>query len=81
MYITDTGNSRIVISDLNGEKVNIIGEGYLVKPVGIDVVDSGIYVADEGLAQVIQFDFNGELKHVFERPNHPSFGKVHPLHL
>ena len=47
MYITDTGNSRIVISDLNGEKVNIIGEGYLVKPVGIDVVDSGIYVADE----------------------------------
>lgn len=79
MYITDTGNGRIVISDLNGEKVNIIGEGYLMKPVGIDVVDSGIYVADEGLAQVIQFGFNGELKHVFERPNHPSFGKSAPF--
>ena len=79
MYIADTGNSRIVVSDVDAESVHVIGEGILKKPVGLDVVNGSIYVADETLGQVLEFNLAGELVYTFERPTHPSFGKSAPF--
>lgn len=79
MYIADTGNGRIVVSDTSAETVNTIGDDVLKKPVGIDVVSGSIYVADETLGQVLEFNLNGDLIYTFERPTHPSFGKSAPF--
>ena len=79
LYIADTSNSRIIISDIKGTEAKTIGEGILRKPAGLDVVNDSIYVADEGLGQVIQFNLEGEVVHTFDRPTHPSFGKTSPF--
>ncbi len=79
IYIADTGNSRVIVSTPQGELVNIIGESILKKPMGISVVNDKIYVADESLAQVIEFNMEGEVQYIFERPQHPSFGKTAPF--
>ena len=78
-YIADTSNKRVIVSDLKGETSQLIGEGILVKPAGIDVTKDAIYVADESLGQVIEFNHDGEVVYVFERPTHPSFGKTAPF--
>lgn len=79
MYIADTGNGRIVVSDTEAETIRTIGDDILKKPVGLDVVNGSIYVADETLGQVLEFDLDGNLIYTFERPTHPSFGKSAPF--
>jgi len=47
MYILDSGNKRVVVSDMNGELVKIFGEGTLKTPRGMYVTaDHTCYVAD-----------------------------------
>lgn len=79
IYIADTGNGRILIVNPDGSVDSVLGEGYLKKPVGIDVVQDTIYVADESLAKVVEFDFTGNVVYEYERPTHPSFGKTAPF--
>ena len=79
IYIADTGNASIVVTDSKGSYGVRIGEGILKKPVGLDVVNNSLYVADETLGQVLEFDLDGNLVYTFDRPIHPSFGKSAPF--
>lgn len=76
LYVADTGNSRIVVSELDGNKKTVIGEGLLSSPTGIFVSDDGtVYVADTGLKQVLVLGNDGKLKMQISRPDDsPLFG-------
>ena len=51
LYIADTGNKRVVILNPDYDVVASFGNDFLIKPLGITVVDDLIYVADYGLGQ------------------------------
>lgn len=76
MYICDTGNARIVVSDLDGELVSVLGSGVLKEPTGIAAADDGIlYVADKGLEKVLALSLEGEILQEYSRPEEPLYGK------
>lgn len=53
LYVADTGNSRIVITDLDTKEKTFMGEGILSAPSGIFVKSDGtVYVAD-GTAKAV----------------------------
>ena len=53
MYVLDSGNGRVVISDPEGEFLGSFGEGTLVTPRGIFVTEDRItYVADRDAKQI-----------------------------
>ena len=75
MFIADTGNKRIIVSDLEGNLIRTIGEGILGSPTGIFVTeDQTLYVADEVNERVYVFNETGELLTEYGKPNHPLFG-------
>jgi DNA-binding beta-propeller fold protein YncE len=78
LYIADTGNKRIVVSDYEGNLVKIIGEGILSAPQGICLgKESGsIYVADRVEEKVFRFRMDGELITEYTIPQEPLFGKT-----
>ncbi|MGL4337264.1 MAG: YIP1 family protein [Turicibacter sp.] len=76
MYISDTGNKRIIVSDLEGQLIRVIGEDILSTPTGIYVSDDHtLYVADETNERVYVFSKEGELITEYGKPNHPLFGE------
>ena len=76
MYICDTGNARIVVSDLDGELVSVLGSGVLKETTGIAAADHGIlYVADKGLEKVLALSLEGEILQEYSRPEEPLYGK------
>lgn len=67
LYVTDTGNGRVVIYGPNGEFRREFGKkgaapGQLDEPVGIAVSADGsrVYVADSGNARIAVFDGQGQ---------------------
>jgi tetratricopeptide (TPR) repeat protein len=77
LYISDTGNKRILVGDKEGNFVKIIGEGTLKKPNGIYISeDEKLYVADEAAAKVFVFNLDGELLYEFGKPDSMLFGKT-----
>lgn len=77
IYIVDTGNHRIVISDKKGNILSVVGEEELDQPTGIFVNDAGeMIVADYGLEKVAVFSPEGKVTRWYERPNSPIFGKT-----
>ncbi|MFN7252323.1 MAG: YIP1 family protein [Anaerobacillus sp.] len=77
LYVSDTGNKRILVGNKNGELVRIIGEGVLSSPNGIFLSeDDKLYVADEVAAKVFVFSLNGELLAEYGRPDSILFGKT-----
>lgn len=75
MYICDTGNKRIIVSDKEGNLIRIIGQDVLETPLGIYVTEQGlIYVADESKESVCVFDQSGQLLMEYKKPNHPLYG-------
>ncbi len=77
MYILDSGNKRVVVSDMNGELVKTFGEDVLVNPRGIYVTAAHIcYVADRDAKKVFVFDENGELIQSYGRPTAPLYGET-----
>lgn len=75
MFIADTGNKRIIVSDLEGNLIRTIGEGILSSPTGIFVTeDKTLYVADEVNERVYVFNETGELLIEYGKPDHPLFG-------
>ena len=75
IYIADTGNGRILISDLTTKTHRTIGEGALKEPTGLHVTEEGlVYVADRGLGEVVVFSDDGTLLHTYGRPTEPTFG-------
>lgn len=63
-YVTDTGNSRILVFDNRGDPLMKFGENTVINPVGISVAeDNGdIYVSDRTANHVYIFSSDGKLK-------------------
>jgi sugar lactone lactonase YvrE len=77
IYVSDTGNQRILVGDKEGNLVRIIGEGVFQKPNGIFISkDKKLYVADELAAKIFVFSLEGELLNEYGRPESPLFGKT-----
>lgn len=77
LYIADTDNKRIVVSDYEGNLVRIIGNDILESPQGICLgLETGsLYVADQVAEKVFQFSTEGELIREYTKPEEPLFGK------
>ncbi len=77
MYILDSGNARVVVSDLSGNLIKTFGEGTLVSPRGIYVTKDHItYIADRDAKSIFVFDEEGNLIHTYTRPNVPMYGET-----
>ncbi|MDE5893125.1 MAG: hypothetical protein K2H45_09405, partial [Acetatifactor sp.] len=75
IYVSDTGNARIVVGDLEGNLLQTIGEGTLVSPRGVYVTENGhVYVADRDAEAVFEFDADGQLLNRYGKPNSPLYG-------
>jgi len=80
LYIADTRNRRIIVSDLEGNLIRVIGEDVLDTPRGVFVTaEHRVYVADERNEFVYVFDRYGELLAQYGRPEHPLFGDNTPF--
>ncbi|MBQ7919538.1 MAG: YIP1 family protein [Lachnospiraceae bacterium] len=76
IYVADTGNSRIVVGDLEGNLIKIIGEGILQTPKGVYVTaNKDVYVADRDAKRIFQFNENGELIKEYGKPTSPLYGE------
>ncbi|MBR6303204.1 MAG: DUF1282 family protein [Lachnospiraceae bacterium] len=77
IYILDSGNARVVVSDMEGEPVMTFGEGILVAPKGIYVTkDRTTYVADRDAKAVFVFDKDGNLKDTYTKPTEAMYGET-----
>ena len=75
IYVADTGNSRVVVGDLEGNLVKIIGEGILETPRGVYVTKNGhVYVADRDAKSIFEFDQDGNLLNQYGKPASPLYG-------
>lgn len=75
MYILDSGNGRVVVSDMEASLIATFGEGILVNPRGMYVTGDHIcYVADRDARSIFVFDENGELIQTYGKPDHPLYG-------
>lgn len=77
MYILDSGNKRVVVSDLEGNLIDTFGEGVLDGPRGLYVTKDHIcYVADRNGKKVHVFDANGELMVSYGKPKEALYGET-----
>jgi sugar lactone lactonase YvrE len=77
IYILDSGNKRVVVSDLNSELVTTFGEGTLVGPKGIYVTSDRItYVADRDAGAIFVFDKEGQLTQTYTKPKEAMYGET-----
>lgn len=75
MYILDSGNGRVVVSDMEAGLIATFGEGILVNPRGMYVTEDHIcYVADRDARSIFVFDESGELIQTYGKPDHPLYG-------
>jgi DNA-binding beta-propeller fold protein YncE len=69
IYVSDTGNHRVVVFDSNGKLLRKFGDddpaGQLMFPYGVTVVGQEVLVADAGLNRVAVFDMSGRFKRFF----------------
>jgi len=80
LYIADTQNRRVIVADLEGNLIQIIGEGLFDTPRGIFVTpDHRVYVADERTEKIHVFDRYGNHIIDYGRPDHPLFGDNAPF--
>lgn len=78
IYVADTGNSRILVGDSEGNFIRSIGEGTLQTPRGVYVTehDKHVYVADRDKESVFEFDEDGELVNTYGKPDSPLYGST-----
>lgn len=77
IYILDSGNQRVVVSDMDCGLVRTFGEGILQSPRGIYVTKDHItYVADKDAKCIFVFDENGELIHQYTKPKEAMYGEA-----
>lgn len=77
MYILDSGNKRVVVSDMEGNLIKIFGQDTLVNPFGIYVTsDHTCYVADRDARSIQVFNADGEFINAYGKPNHPLYGET-----
>ncbi len=77
IYILDSGNARVVVSDMDNELVMTFGEGILTAPKGIYVTkDYKTYVADRDAKAVFVFDKEGNLTETYTKPTEAMYGEA-----
>lgn len=77
IYILDSGNARVVVSDMDNELVMTFGEGILTAPKGIYVTkDYRTYVADRDAKAVFVFDKEGNLTETYTKPTEAMYGEA-----
>ena len=77
IYILDSGNKRVVVSDPDCDLVMTFGEDILQNPKGIYVTDDRItYVADRDARSIFVFDADGELINTYTKPTEAMYGET-----
>ena len=77
MYILDSGNRRVVVSDMEANLLATFGESVLENPKGMYVTADHIcYVADRDAKKIFVFDENGELIQSYGRPEAAMYGET-----
>ncbi len=77
IYILDSGNRRVVVSDMEGGLIKTFGEGTLVNPRGIYVTeDETVYIADRDAHAVFVFDGEGTLAKTYTKPESAMYGET-----
>ena len=77
MYILDSGNRRVVVSDMEGELISTFGEDVLENPRGMYVTAEHIcYVADRDAKKIFVFNENGEMTRSYGRPVAAMYGET-----
>ena len=77
MYILDSGNKRVLVSDIEGNYYGSFGEGILVNPRGMYVTeDRTCYVADRDAKMIWVFDENNNLIASYDRPTEAMYGET-----
>ena len=80
IYVADTGNSRVIVGDSEGNLEKVIGEGTLKTPRGVFVTENEhVYVADKDAAAVFEFSPEGELLNSYGKPDSPLYGDNLPF--
>jgi tetratricopeptide (TPR) repeat protein len=75
IYIADTGNRRVLVTDTEGRYIREFGSGILINPFGIFVTgDKDVYVADRDAGKIFVFDPQGNLVREYGKPDHPLYG-------
>ena len=77
MYILDSKNKRVLISDIEGNFYGTFGEEYFVGPRGMYVAeDRTCYVADRDAKMIWVFDKDGNLTQSYDRPTEAMYGET-----
>lgn len=80
LYVADTENARVLVGNLDGELVKVIGENELVSPRGVFVApDQRIYVADRDAEAIFVYGPDYKLENKYEKPNSPLYGEGIPF--
>ncbi len=76
LYILDSGNKRVVVSDSNYNLVKTFGEDVLQNPRGMYVTKDRIcYVADRDAKTVLVFGADGKLINEYKKPTEAMYGE------
>lgn len=81
MYIADTYSSQVVVADLRGNLIQLIGKDELSDPSGLFITDEYIYVADETYVAkkegaVLVYDHDGNLVTTYNKPKDVLYGSA-----
>lgn len=77
MYILDSGNKRVLITDIEGNYYGSFGEDIFVTPRGMYVAeDRTCYVADRDAKMIWVFDKDGNLIQSYDRPTEAMYGET-----
>ena len=81
MYIADTYSSQVVVADLDGNLIQLIGKDELSDPSGLFITDEYIYVADETYVAkregaVLVYDHDGNLVTTYNKPKDVLYGSA-----
>lgn len=75
LYIADTGNGRIVVTDYDGNIVSVFGKSDLAQPTGIAMDDEHIFVCDKSNKLVYIYNKSDYSLHsTIDKPDNPLVG-------
>lgn len=79
VYFADTGNKRVVVTDLSGGVQAVVGEGVLSQPTGLALGNGYLFVCDKTNKLIYIYDDETyELVQTIDRPSNPLVGANTP---